>query len=107
MQLHYGEEPHAHVHIRRECFMPAILRLLEIYQISTKRMKAETLSWSGGCLSRKRDLVHKTRQRYDFKLTQQNNCGKYYLILIKCHFLQKTPRHVWPYSELCLTLFRH
>jgi len=28
-----------------------ILPLLEIYQISLLRMKAETLSWSSGCLS--------------------------------------------------------
>ena len=61
----------------------AILRLFEIYQISLQRMKAETLSWSSGWQSCKHDLVHKTRQKYNNYLNQQNNWGKYYLILIK------------------------
>ena len=72
-----------HAHYIQVSVVLSVIPLLVKLAISITRMKAETLSWSSGCHSFLHDLVHKTGQRYDFKLKQQNNCGKYYLILIK------------------------
>ena len=36
-------------YIQETVSLSVILSLFEIYQISLQRMKAETLSWSGGC----------------------------------------------------------
>ena len=83
MQPHNGGKPYAYVATYRRELPFSHPSFFEIFQISTTRMKAETLSWSSGWQSFLHDSVHKTGQRYDFKLKQQNNCGKYYLILIK------------------------
>ena len=64
MQLHNGGEPHACVATyRREVAFQSSFSLLEIYQISSQRIKAETLSWPCGWLSPKDDSVHNARQR--------------------------------------------
>ena len=51
----------------------SVIPLLVKLAISKVRMKAETLSWSSGWQSCKHVLVHKTEQKYNNNLNQQNN----------------------------------